>query len=284
MAAVEPPDLQYTLAIPKDVVASGKLSEIQLEAIAYAGQAHEVILPNGQRKGFFIGDGTGVGKGREVSGVILDNWNKGRKKAVWFSANRKLFKDAKRDWRGIGQNTNVFFDLGSLKADAEIKTTQGILYSTYDTMKSQAKIKAGQKPKRRLDQIVQWLGKDFDGVIVFDESHKMANALAERGTRGTKKPSQRALVGIELQDLLPNARILYVSGTGATEVSNLAYATRLGLWGPETPFPTPASFVGEMLSGGIANMELVARDLKALGLYSARQLSFNDGTINSSGP
>ncbi|KKN12615.1 hypothetical protein LCGC14_1014680, partial [marine sediment metagenome] len=278
MAAVDPPDLNYELAIPQKLIDTGKLSDIQLEAIAYAGQAHEVILPDGRRKGYFIGDGTGVGKGREVAGIILDNWKKGRIKSIWFSANKKLFKDAKRDWKAIGQDPMYMFDLGGIKATSEVVATKGIMYSTYDVMKSQAKVKEGQKPRKRMDQIVNWLGEDFDGVIVFDESHKMANAIETRGARGRKKPSARALAGIELQNRLPKARVVYVSATGATEVSNLAYATRLGLWGPETPFPTPISFIGEMLSGGIANMELVARDLKALGLYSARQLSFNDGT------
>ena len=28
----------------------------------------------------------------------------------------------------------------------------------------------------RVKQIVEWLGADFDGVIVFDESHAMQNA------------------------------------------------------------------------------------------------------------
>ena len=43
-----------------DVVKSGKLSALQLEAIAYACQAHETRLPDGSRAGFFIGDGAGV--------------------------------------------------------------------------------------------------------------------------------------------------------------------------------------------------------------------------------
>lgn len=29
------------------------------------------------RKGWFLGDGTGCGKGRQVAGIILDNWLKG---------------------------------------------------------------------------------------------------------------------------------------------------------------------------------------------------------------
>ena len=58
--------------------------------------------------------------------------------------------------------------------------------------------------------------------------------------------------------------------TGATTVPGLAYARRLGLWGGadtggETPFEQRTDFVTAMEAGGVAAMEVVARDLKALG-------------------
>ena len=74
---------------------------------------------------------------------------------------------------------------------------------------------------------------------------------------------------------LPNARVVYVSATGATTVHNLAYAQRLGLWGGDDfPFATRAEFVEAIEEGGVAAMEVLARDLKALGLYAARSLSY----------
>ena len=69
--------------------------------------------------------------------------------------------------------------------------------------------------------------------------------------------------------------MVYVSATGATTVHNLAYAQRLGLWGGEDfPFATRAEFVEAIEDGGVAAMEVLARDLKALGLYAARSLSY----------
>jgi hypothetical protein len=54
---------------------SGQLSSLQLESVVYAGQRHQCFLPDGKtRAGFFIGDGAGVGKGRQISGIIYDNW------------------------------------------------------------------------------------------------------------------------------------------------------------------------------------------------------------------
>lgn len=102
----------------------------------------------------------------------------------------------------------------------------------------------------------------------------MANAIGSRDARGVTKGSEQGMAGLRLQNRLPRARILYASATGASDISNLGYATRLGLWGPETAFSTHESFLTDIRAGGVAAMELVARDLKAQGLYLARALSF----------
>ncbi len=112
-------------------------------------------------------------------------------------------------------------------------------------------------------------------MIVFDEAHAMANAAGSTGARGKVAPSRQGRAGLRLQHALPDARVLYVSATGATTVPGLAYARRLGLWGAgETPFENRAAFVTAMEAGGVAAMEVVARDLKALGLYQARALAY----------
>ena len=128
----------------------------------------------------------------------------------------------------------------------------------------------------RLGQIVEWLGSDFGGVIVFDEAHAMASAAGGKGSRGEQTPSQQGRAGLRLQHALPSARVVYVSATGATTVQNLAYAQRLGLWsGEDFPFATRGEFVAAIENGGVAAMEVLARDLKALGLYASRSLSFD---------
>ena len=96
----------------------------------------------------------------------------------------------------------------------------------------------------------------------------------KRGTRGTKRASKRALAVIDLQRMFPKARILYVSATGATEVSNLSFGDRLGVWGYGTSFSSKQDFIDQISSGGLSAMEIVARDLKAAGRYMARTLSY----------
>ena len=104
----------------------------------------------------------------------------------------------------------------------------------------------------------------------------MANAAGSKSERGETKPSQQGRAGLRLQNALPDARIAYVSATGATTVPGLAYAGRLGLWAAgETPFEKRVEFVSAMEAGGVAAMEVVARDLKALGLYQARALAYD---------
>src|SRR3546814_14898517 len=97
----------------------------------------------------------------------------------------------------------------------------------------------------------------------------MANASGDRSARGEKAPSQQGRAGLRLQNALANARVVYVSATGATTVRNLAYAARLGLWGTgDFPFASRADFIAAMEAGGIAAMEVISRDLKAPGLYA----------------
>jgi hypothetical protein len=96
MAATAPPRPSYRPLLPPQLIADGILSDAQLESVIYAGEAHSGYLagsytvdetydnvsaaPEGAegavrfRRGWFLGDGTGAGKGRQVAGIILDNW------------------------------------------------------------------------------------------------------------------------------------------------------------------------------------------------------------------
>jgi len=106
LALVPLPPAEFPLrdSLPSGVVEEGKLSCLQLEGVLYACQRHRVILPNGSRAGFFLGDGAGVGKGRQISGVILDSWARGRRQHVWLSTSRDLKLDADRDLSDLGMH------------------------------------------------------------------------------------------------------------------------------------------------------------------------------------
>src|SRR6476660_7691293 len=172
----------------------------------------------------------------------------------------------------LGMERLLVTPLQRFRQGTSIRLAEGVLFTTYATLRTDER---GERLSR-VRQIIEWLGSDFDGVIVFDESHAMQNAVGGKGERGDQAASQQGRAGLRLQHALPNARVVYVSATGATTVHNLAYAQRLGLWGgADFPFATRAEFVEAIEAGGVAAMEVLARDLKSLGLYTARSLSYD---------
>lgn len=262
LSSVPPPDITYTLSIPEDTIKDGLLSALQLEAITYACQQHEVILQNSQRAGFLIGDGAGVGKGRTVAGIILENNLKGRKKALWFSVSNDLKYDAERDLQDIGAVSIRVHALNKIKY-GDTATSEGVLFVTYSALIGESQ--AGGQHRTRLKQILDWCEPEFDGVIIFDECHKAKNATSTKMGKAV----------LDLQNKLPLARVVYASATGASEPKNMIYMSRLGIWGEGTPFRTFDDFLHTIEKRGVGAMEIVAMDMKVSGMYIARQLSFS---------
>jgi predicted RNA methylase len=265
MAGVLPPEITYRPHLSREIVTEGRLSDIQLERVIYAGQRHEQRLPDGSRAAYYVGDGTGVGKGRILAGVILDNWTQGRQRALWLSVNNDLLESTKRDLKDLGADIPLA-RINDYAAADDITLPRGVIFSSYSSLIATAKNGA-----RRFDQIQRWLGTD--GVVIFDEAHKAKNALAS----GRGEPTQTGQAVIDLQDPArnPDYRIVYSSATGATDVRNMAYMTRLGAWGPGTQFPGGfQEFLTEIESGGVGAMEMISRDLKALGIYASASISF----------
>ena len=277
LAAAPVPKVDYVPDLPPELVQSGAISDIQLEPVIVGGAAHMGMLPPSEaggpqrRRGFMYGAGTGLGKTRVMLAMYLDNYRRGRKKMVYFAPNdSSLMKDARGDMEALGMDPGLMFGMPDVKN--EIDRDEGIAFISY------TKISKPQHAPRRMEQLRNWLGEDFDGLIVFDEAHNMGNAISVRQARGLTDTSNKGVNGLAFQKSLPNARVVYSTATAATEVHNYGYADRLGLYGVGRAFTTVEEFIATISSGGLAALEQVAKDLKRLGLYLAPRISMNDGT------
>ena len=276
MASVAPPDVQYKLRLPEDIIFNCKLSALQLETITYVGQKHDKFLPDNSRAGFLIGDGAGVGKGRTIAGIIFDNYLRGRKKSIWVSASNDLKYDAERDLQDIGANNIKVRFLSKMKYakinhDENGNMKKGVIFATYAALIGECASGSG-KYGTRMKQLLDWCGPDYDGCIIFDECHKAKNL--NHMDPNDKSSSKTGKTVYNLQKKLPRARVVYASATGAAEPKNMAYMNRLGLWGPGTPFKCFSDFIDTVDKRGVGAMEIVAMDMKLRGMYIARQLGF----------
>ncbi|RDX80927.1 Protein FORGETTER 1, partial [Mucuna pruriens] len=298
LSAVQPPEPTYDPKVKDELESSKALSCLQIETLVYACQRHLQHLPNGARAGFFIGDGAGVGKGRTIAGLIWENWHHRRRKALWISVGSDLKFDARRDLDDVGATSVEVHALNKLpysKLDSKsVGIREGVLFSTYNSL-----IASSEKGRSRLQQLVQWCGPGFDGLIIFDECHKAKNLVPEAGSQPTRTGEavldiqicylwHFAIFSIEIvgtkcglsycclisQDRLPEARVVYCSATGASEPRNMGYMVRLGLWGSGTSFSDFREFLGALDRGGVGALELVAMDMKARGMYLCRTLSY----------
>lgn len=280
MASVESPDVTYRHHLPAEVIADGHISDLQLEDVIYAGQATGVLLPNGSRKGHWNGDGTGIGKGREIYAFMYDQFEQGRRKHVHISASHQLCVDAQRDRDAVGLPIRIIHQ-ADLKPTAAIQAESGVLFTTYTMLATDF-----DGERQRFKQLTDWLGADFDGVIAFDEAHLMKNAAAtpHGGKATVDEGTLRGNMGIALQRMFPQARVRYFSATGATEARHMAPYERLGLWGDGAPLADFSEFLIAMERGGVAAMEMLCRDLKSVGTYLSRTISYGptrlpDGSI-----
>ena len=209
-------------------------------AVKKNGSSTTTTSPQPERKGFFLGDGAGVGKGRQLAGVIFENWAQGRRRHLWFSASADLHLDAQRDLADIGASVIDCHKQLTVKK-GRIQQSDGVIFSTYNGLISSIGGGGGvgggaRKRQRRLDLLVAWCGgaEHFDGCLMLDECHKAKNLIP---SGSSSKPTQMGLAVKEIQERLPKARVVYCSATGCSEPADMAYMTRLGLWGANTSFP-----------------------------------------------
>lgn len=92
---------------------------------------------------------------------------------------------------------------------------------------------------------------------MFDEAHKAKNFVSDKeGKLDEKSSSKVAAAVVAIQAALPRARVVYASATGVSDISNLIYADRLGLWGRGAAFPDFSSFASFIEKRGLGGLEV----------------------------
>ncbi|KAL7532804.1 hypothetical protein ACHAXR_004855, partial [Thalassiosira sp. AJA248-18] len=322
VSAPSVPDAAASTILP--LVREGKLSPLQAEGVTLAiNRFNRVFTSKGSgrndgdmRAGFFIGDGAGIGKGRQISATILDAIcrNHGRGRHLWISVSRELVQDAKRDLADVGCHVNVHdgaevldqMQGGGKKGKglgAGGSLGKGVLFVTYSLLvsgkrmediigwlaggsggdsntftsssssgKRKVHVDATSKAIEKLEERAR-MEQNYTGVIVFDEAHKAKNLEADTRT---------ARLVLALQQRLPNARVLYCSATGVSDIKHMVYATRLGLWGSANPlYPTFDSFHATLAKRGVGAMEMLALEMKRKGIFLARTLSWDGAEFHT---
>jgi hypothetical protein len=137
LASVSVPAVLNKLRLPAKTLTDGLLTNAQAEVCLRAIAQHEIRLPNGQRSGFFMGDGAGVGKGRQQAAIIFHNFLHGRCKALWLSSSADLIDDARRDIKEIGGSGIIgCYDLKSYGVGQKLTLESGVLFCSYSLLVS----------------------------------------------------------------------------------------------------------------------------------------------------
>ena len=166
----------------------GGLSALQHEGVCRANIAWfgSGCYDTGYRRGFLLGDQTGMGKGRQIAACIVNNWYmRGMRRAVWVSTQKQLAIDAKRDLDAVLLGVGTYSAPPTIQLWHDLKThlpiapqfKQGILFVTYSML--------SRHWKHKCSLISEWLLGDGDGkdrgkacgTLVLDECHKTKNML-----------------------------------------------------------------------------------------------------------
>ena len=216
----------------------GALSAVQVQTVAFAIQA--LLKPP---HGFFLGDGTGTGKSRIMAGIALEfHLRFPQGVIIYVTRNLILTKNFEEEAE------RVWSLLSPIQLPNPVRTI--IKCFSYCKLTRQGNIA---------------------DVINCNPSQKMLIMLDEAHCAGNRKSATFNVIS-QLQNLTPNALTVYSTATAASNVHQMGYMVKLGLWGPGTPYASYDQFRYTLQTAGEAAMELTAVNLKARGRYVCRQL------------
>ena len=159
LAAVRSPDVSN---IEMNIPNPEGLSEAQVVAVKRILRVHEYFKgdtrdPDSQiREGYYNGWGTGGGKTRIFSSVILHNIAAGRKKHIVLTETADLVPKFKVDYKALGGDDTKIYLHSRTNFGEKIKTGDGVFVSPYSTLRGDGKTSKNPEPWGRLAQILEW--------------------------------------------------------------------------------------------------------------------------------
>jgi hypothetical protein len=254
MRAVCMPALDDRHMLHNDV-ALAPLSQDQVRAVCYAVRA----LDDLDSKAFFLGDATGTGKTRTAVAVALDRMARfASTRILWISCRAGLEDDVQQTFALLSAACPVVSFEWHSKTPPDSSAAHQVLFSTYASLRSKS---------FETSSLVTWLQQSH-GLVIFDEAHF---------ARKPGSATQEAVLSLQRDT---SAGVLYMTATAASDVDNLSYMERLGLFsGSAAPFANYRQCARTLRRQGIAMLELVSLFLKTRGVYIAR--SFRTQVVES---
>lgn len=236
------------------------ISDVQLEAISYCVHnffdKHLILT---KKRGFLLGDGTGVGKTRTIAGVIAQtssNFKDMNKsfRCIWISTNTILEKNASEEMNIMKDNNKIFPKLIKFRnIKKPVDEDHLVTYITYSSLTRENNYK----------KIINWLQLSDENLIIFDESHTAKNANSLTGK-----------MVINLQNELKNPCVIYSTATAASDLKQIHYMIKLDIWKNNYN-----DFVKKLDRFGSTTLELIAIQLKIDGKMVSRHLGLQDIVI-----
>jgi lysozyme family protein len=281
LASVNPPPLTYK---PGKALESAyrnkKISDEQMDVVL------QTIQSIAKGKGQLIADDVGVGKTREMAGIILDALDTGKANRVLYVTksqevlNNHIATDFSEVMTGkpgmpLPFQTVRLDGMPKLADQSNLPLSDKSLYTI-----TRDKLKSGYKN-------VMDIGFD---LVVFDEAHEW---------RPANEKQAKYIAWTAIHDAMRGKPMVYVTATPGIDLASLDYLYGLGEWSKGTFDQYIASITGQeaqkkgMFSGGssfasagsIPMTQQFMRELKMKGLYSSRDLSrqnvkFESRTVN----
>ena len=226
------------------------ISSAQIEAISMCINCFDDPLSiSNDSRGFFLGDSTGVGKTRTLSGIVSELFIKNPENfnIIWVTQNKVLIDNAKQEFEVIKALGNEFPNV----VDKLTMETNGVFLTTYNNL------------EKIYEDLKNWINTP-NSLIVFDEAHHLKTA--------SSKMSQAALKLQEKNQL----RVVYSTATAASKVREIHYMTKLGLWADSDH----KTFCKNLERYGTQSVIFIALQLKYNSKLCSRNLGFEHVKID----